>query len=391
MRLEYTPEQKALRKELREYFACLLTDEVRSRLGDADGGPLYRQLVRQLGKDSWLGIGWPREYGGQGRPATDQFIFFDEAQRAGAPVPLVTLNTVGPTIMRYGTEEQKARFLPGILSGELLFAIGYTEPEAGTDLASLRTRAERDGDEYVVNGSKVFTSSAQDADYVWLAARTDPSAPKHKGISILLVPTSSPGFKVTPIMTVGGVRTNATFYEDVRVPASNLVGEENQGWRMITTQLNHERVALAALGGLGEQLWQEALDWAVSTPSGRGGPVAELPWVQMDLARAWALLEAMKLMNWKMVSQVSTGDLSPADSSAVKVYGTEALVEVYRLLLGVLGAAATVRAGSPGALLQGRLERAARAAQINTFGGGVNEIQREIVASVALKMPRLAR
>ncbi|HEY3703167.1 MAG TPA: acyl-CoA dehydrogenase family protein, partial [Acidimicrobiales bacterium] len=263
MFLDYTTEQKELRKQLRQYFARLLPDDVRSELcGPGEGGPLYRRLVGQMGADGWLGLGWPREYGGQGRPPTDQFIFFDEAQRAGAPIPFVTLNTVGPTLMRFGSEEQKARFLPGILAGEIHFAIGYTEPEAGTDLASLRTRAVRDGDEYVVNGSKVFTSGAQDADYVWLAVRTDPDAPKHKGISLLLVPTASPGFKVSPIVTVGGVRTNATYYDDLRVPAANLVGRENEGWRMITTQLNHERVGLAAMGGMAHRLWDEVLAWA---------------------------------------------------------------------------------------------------------------------------------
>jgi alkylation response protein AidB-like acyl-CoA dehydrogenase len=344
-----------------------------------------------MGADGWLGIGWPTEHGGQGRPPTDQFIFFDEAQRAGAPVPFVTLNTVGPTLMRFGTEEQKARFLPGILGGEIHFAIGYTEPEAGTDLASLRTRAVRDGDEYVVNGSKVFTSGAQDADYIWLAVRTDPDAPKHKGISILLVPTTSPGFKVSPIVTVGGVRTNATYYDDLRVPAANLVGRENEGWRMITTQLNHERVGLAAMGGMAHRLWDEVLAWAAATPADGGGRVLDQPWVQMDLARTHARLEAMKLLNWRMTADTAAGTLNPADSSAVKVYGTECLIDVYRTLLGILGPLGYLPAGQPGALLHGDLERAARAAQVNTFGGGVNEVQREIVASVGLGMARSPR
>ncbi len=202
MFLEYTPEQQALRKELREYFAQLLTPEVRAELGEpGEGSPLFRDVVRQIGTDGWLGIGWPREYGGQGRPATDQFIFFDEVQRAGAPFPFVTLNTVGPTIMRFGSEEQKSFFLPGILAGEVNFAIGYTEPEAGTDLASLRTRAVLDGDEWVINGNKVFTSGANQADYVWLACRTDPDAPKHKGISIIVVPTASAGTRRPPRTT----------------------------------------------------------------------------------------------------------------------------------------------------------------------------------------------
>ena len=206
MNLEESPEQQELRAELRQYYADLLTDEVRAGLAEGgEGGEAWGQVVRQIGKDGWLGIGWPKEFGGQGRPATDQFIFFDETRRAGAPFPFVTINTVGPTIMRFGTDEQKSFFLPQILAGELNFAIGYTEPEAGTDLASLRTRAVLDGDEWTINGNKIFTSGADQADYIWLATRTDPDAPKHKGISIFLVPTSSPGFSCTPIVTVGGV------------------------------------------------------------------------------------------------------------------------------------------------------------------------------------------
>jgi alkylation response protein AidB-like acyl-CoA dehydrogenase len=392
MFLEYTPEQQALRTELREYFARLLTPDVRVELGEpGEGSPRFRDVVRQMGTDGWLGIGWPTEYGGQGRPATDQFIFFDEVQRAGAPFPFVTLNTVGPTIMRFGSEEQKSFFLPGILAGEINFAIGYTEPEAGTDLASLRTRAVLDGDEWVIDGNKVFTSGANQADYVWLACRTDPDAPKHKGISIIVVPTASAGFKCTPIVTVGGNTTTATYYDDVRVPAGNVVGDVNAGWQLITTQLNHERVGLAAMGGLAHRLWDEVVDWCRATDSGGGGPMIDVPWVQMDLARAHARLEAMKLLNWRMAAALDAGALEPADSSAVKVYGTETLVDVYRTLLGVLGSRGYLPSGSPGAVLQGDVERAGRAAQINTFGGGVNEVQREIIASAGLGMARRAR
>jgi alkylation response protein AidB-like acyl-CoA dehydrogenase len=392
MFLEYTPEQQALRKELREYFAQLLTPAVRAELGEpGEGSPLFRDVVRQIGTDGWLGIGWPQEYGGQGRPATDQFIFFDEVQRAGAPFPFVTLNTVGPTIMRFGSDEQKSFFLPGILAGEINFAIGYTEPEAGTDLASLRTRAVLDGDEWVINGNKVFTSGANQADYVWLACRTDPEVPKHKGISIIVVPTASVGFKCTPIVTVGGNTTTATYYDDVRVPKGNVIGDVNTGWQLITTQLNHERVGLAAMGGLAHRLWDEVAAWCRTTDSGQGGRMIDVPWVQMDLARAHARLEAMKLLNWRMAAALDAGALKPADSSAVKVYGTETLVDVYRTLLGVLGASGYLPAGSPGAVLQGDVERAGRAAQINTFGGGVNEVQREIIASAGLGMARRAR
>lgn len=389
MHLAETPEQQALRKELREYFAAMLTPEVRDRLGDHGvGSPEFRRLIRTMGADGWLGLGWPTEFGGQGRPATDQFILFDEVQRARAPFPFVTVNTVGPALMAHGTEEQKARYLPGILGGELNFAIGYTEPEAGTDLASLRTRAVRDGDELVINGNKVYTSGANQADYVWLACRTDPDAPKHKGISIVIVPTDSPGFSWTPIHTVGGVTTTATYYSDVRVPVANVVGEMHSGWKLITMQLNHERVGLAALSGLTERLLDDVVTWARTTDAGDGSMMIDQPWVQLDLARCAAMLQANRLMTWRLVKAVSDNTLGPAEASSVKVFGTESTVEVYRLLQGVLGACAHVRDGSAGALLHGEIERAARAAQINTFGGGVNEIQRELVAAAGLGLVR---
>src|SRR4051794_6928906 len=278
MEFDESAEQQTLRKELRTYLADLL-----ARFAGAPPGhdaEQFRRFVRQMGADGWLGIGWPKEYGGQGRPPTDQYIFFDEVQRAGAPFPFVTLNTVGPTLMLYGSEEQKQRFLPGILNGDVNFAIGYTEPGAGTDLASLRTRAVRDGDEYVVNGNKIFTSGANQADYIWLACRTDADAPNHKGISLLIVPTDAGGFSWSPIVTVGGVMTTATYYDGVRVPVANRVGQENEGWRMITTQLNHERVGLAALGGLGRRLYEEVIDWV--TAEG----LWDQAWVRLDLARA---------------------------------------------------------------------------------------------------------
>src|SRR5579872_6149563 len=389
MFLEESPEQRELRAELRRYYAELLTDDVRQGLAEGgEGGDAWREVVRQIGKDGWLGIGWPTEFGGQGRPATDQFIFFDETRRAGAPFPFVTINTVGPTIMRFGTEEQKSFFLPKILAGELNFAIGYTEPEAGTDLASLRTRAVRDGDEYVVNGAKVFTSGADLADYVWLAVRTDPDAPKHKGISILCVSTDSPGFSFSPIITVAGAGTTATYYSDVRVPAERLVGAENEGWRMITTQLNHERVGLAAWSGFSSHLYEETITWAATATGTDGRRVLDLPWVRADLARCRAELEAMYFLNWRMATLLAADTMSPADSSAVKVFGVERSIEIYHRLLGIVGATGYLVPGSPGAALAGRLERTARHAQINTFGGGVNEVQREIVASVGLGMTR---
>ena len=393
MHLDFTPEQDALRREIRTYYRDLFTPELRAAL-DAEwhecGGPVYRHVVGRMGTDGWLGIGWPKEYGGQGRTALEQFIFWDETYRARAPLHVIAVNTVGPTIMEFGTEVQKKTLLPGILKGKLFFGIGYTEPGAGTDLASLETRAVRDGDHYVIDGQKIFTTHAQDADYIWLAARTDPDAPKHKGISIILVPTGSPGFSVTPIYTLGGERTNATYYEGVRVPVENRVGPEHQGWRLITSQLNHERITLAA-PGLADRLFDEVWTWAGTTAAPGGGRMLDEAWVQLLLARVYARLEALKVLNWRSAWSITAGTPNMAEASAVKVMGTEFFVECYRALLEVVGAAGLVPAGEPGALFGGLLEHAYRSATTLTFGGGVNEVQRDIIAMAGLGLPRAQR
>ncbi|MFS8203283.1 acyl-CoA dehydrogenase family protein (plasmid) [Streptomyces sp. CWNU-52B] len=398
MHLAPTERQRRLRAELRAYFRELMPDGP-----PAAGSGEHRALLRRIGADGWLGLGWPEVYGGQGRGADEQFVFFDEAYRAGAPVSMVTLNTVGPTLMKYGTEEQKDFFLPRILRGELVFAIGYSEPSAGTDLASLRTRAVRvgagagageghgdawRGGEWLVDGQKVFTSNAQHADWIWLACRTDPDAPKHRGISILLIPTDAPGFSWTPIETVGGLTTTATYYGGIRVPASRLVGEENGGWGLITNQLNHERVALAAIGMQAEDFYAAVLAAAGTPDPVTGRRRVDEPWVRSKLAEVHARLAATRLLNWRLVGDVGAGRLAPGDASGVKVVGTESAVEAYRMCQEVIGSDALVRFGSPGVFEDGELERMNRAAQINTFGGGVSEVQREIVATMRLGMTR---
>ena len=386
MQVALSDDQVKLRDELRAYFADMMTPDVEAAMSNGEGGGrLYRELVLKIGSDGWLGIGWPKEYGGQGRSAIEQFIFFDEAQRAGAPVPFLTINTVGPTIMQYGTAEQKAAFLPSILRGEVHFSIGYSEPNAGTDLASLRTSAVFDGDEWVIDGSKLWTSLVQDADYVWLAARTDPDALKHKGLSILIVPTTAEGFSWTPVHTMAGPTTSATYYQDVRIPTSALVGEENRGWSLITNQLNHERVALTSAAPVQTAL-REVREWAQRTKLPGGDRVIDQEWVRLHLARVHAKVEFLKLMNWRIAWGVRESP-RPADASATKVFGTEFATEAYRLLMEVLGANAVVRQGSPGALLHGRIERMHRSSLILTFGGGTNEVQRDIIAAVGLGLP----
>lgn len=393
MHITYTAEQQELREELRSYFAKLITPERREALaaqtGEYGSGTVYRDVVREMGRDGWLTLGWPKEYGGQERSAMDQLIFTDEASIAGAPVPFLTINSVAPTIMHFGSDEQKQFFLPRISSGELHFSIGYSEPGAGTDLASLRTTAVRDGDDYIVNGQKMWTSLIAYADYVWLACRTDPNAKKHKGISMLIVPTTADGFSYTPVHTMAGPDTSATYYQDVRVPATNLVGEENGGWALMTNQLNHERVALVSAAPIQGAL-RDTIEWAQNTKTADGRRVVDQEWVQINLARVHAKVEYLKLMNWEVAWGAEHAP-SKGDASACKVFGTEFATEAYRLLMEVLGPLAYLRQDSRGAVLRGRVERMHRSSLILTFGGGTNEVQRDILAMTALGQPPAKR
>jgi len=390
VRIAYTDEQTALRDELAGYYRELLTDEIRDALHQEHGaGPVNRQVVKQMAADGWLGIGWPKEYGGQGRSQIEQFIFFDESMRSGAPVPMLTINTVGPTIMANGTDEQKQAFLPRILAGDLHFCIGYSEPEAGTDLAALATRAVRDGDEYVINGQKMWTSLASDADYCWLAVRTDPDAPKHKGISMIIVDMKAPGITVDPLHLLSTHDINAVFYDDVRVPADNLVGGENNGWNLIVSQLNHERVTLCSAGLL-EQSFQEVTAFARTEQCG-SGRLIDQQWVQLNLAKVRAGLDFLRLINWKVAWTASQGHMDVADASSIKVFGTEFYLESFRLLMEILGSRAILDRESPSALMTGRLEMNYRSLVILTFGGGTNEIQRDLIAMFGLGLPRALR
>ena len=391
MEIGLTEEQEGLRSEIREYYANLLTPELEAELSAAGGvGPTVRRVGKQMATDGWLGIGWPKEWGGQGRSSIEQFIFFDESMRSGAPVPMLTINTVGPTIMSFGSEEQKEFFLPRILAGEVHFCIGYTEPNAGTDLAALETKGVVDGDELVINGQKIFTSLAGDADYCWLAVRTNPEASKHKGISIVIVPMDTPGVRVVPMQLIGDHNINTTFWEDVRVPITNVVGGLNNGWSLITNQLNHERVTLCSPGII-ERALGDVLEWAKETKLADGRRVVDQEWVRINLAKVHAKLEFLRLINWKVAWTATQGHLDVADASSIKVFGTEFYLEALRLLTEVIGPTATLKRDSPGAVIRGRLESYSRGLIILTFGGGTNEVQRDLIAIFGLGMPRSLR
>lgn len=392
MHIAYTPEQEALRKELRGYFADLMTPEVTEAAFRGDtGDPACLEAVRQMGRDRWLGAGWPTEYGGRGFGPVEQFIFMDESWRAGAPTPFLSINTVGQTIMQFGNQEQKDFFLPKILAGELHFSIGYTEPSAGTDLASLTTKAVKDGDEWVINGQKIYTSLASYADYVWLAARTDPDAPKHKGITMFAVPTTDPGYSYSKISTMVNASTFNTFYDDVRVGDDAIIGELHGGWNLIVNQLNYERIGLAPPGMIARS-YEDVLAYAKATSIGGGKRVIDQEWVQINLARVRSGIEYLTLLNWKVAALEAAGAaVNPADSSSIKVFGTEFFTDAYRWLMEIVGQAAALQPGSPEAALASRLDRGFQGTLILTFGGGVNEIQRDLIAMFGLGMPRMPR
>ncbi|AMN45550.1 acyl-CoA dehydrogenase [Steroidobacter denitrificans] len=389
MYVEYTPEQLDLRREFRAYLAGLMTLEERAQMRRSrESGETYRAVIRRMGQAGWLTPGWPVDYGGRALDPLAQKILLEELWLAEAPFPFVTVNTIGPALIRRGTEQQKRNFLPRIARGEIIFAIGYTEPGAGSDLASLKTRAERDGEHYVISGQKIFTSGAEGADYVWLAVRTDPQAPAHKGITIFVMDTRLPGFSVTPIYTVGDIRTNITFYEKVRVPADMMIGELHGGWQLITEQLNHERVGLAALAYGAMGCFDMTLEWARSTAAPEGARVIDRPWVQLVLAEAYAVLQANAMLGNRVAWEISQGSVRAELAGACKVFSTESYIKVLQLLLDVVGSAGVVKDGSPGAALQARLEREWRSCQINTFGGGATEVLRDMVAQMGLGLPR---
>lgn len=398
-----TPEQEQFGQEFRDYLAKYLTPEIRAEsvnflnmnkhtdpgvFGRGEyGGPKSKEFIRQLGADGWLGVGWPKEYGGQGRTPMEQHIFFEIIYGERAPFPVLTLNAVGPTIMQYGSQEQKDEFLPRILKGEMEIAIAYTEPSAGTDLFSLTTSAVKKGDEYIINGQKVFTSIAHIADYLWLAARTDADASKkHKGISLFLIPIDLPGISITPIYTVGGHRTNAIYFDDVRVPKSCLIGEENTGSQCIVYQLDRERIALVASYPMTRRI-NKTIEWAKRTMA-NGKPVIDQPGVRAKFAELQADVEVLKLFNFKVVDNMTKGLPVWAEASTVKVFGSELNIRINNTLLEIMGPYGQVQSPDPLAPADGLVDEHFRDDLIFIFGGGANEVQRDIIAMVGLGMPR---
>ena len=390
MKIELTKNQQKLKDELKEYFSTLLNKELLSEMSDPQffegGGPEFKKALKIMGEDGWIGLSWPKEFGGKEFTPIEQYIFVEEIMRTGFPFPFLTTESVGPMIAQYGSDWAKETIAKSILRGETIFAIGYSEPNAGTDLASLKTLALPDKEGFKINGQKIWTSLANYADYIWLAARTNNDVKKHKGISMFIVPTDDDGFSYTPIQTLGDVTTNMTYYDDIYVSKDNLVGELNSGWNLITSQLNLERLALVNHGPV-DELYHQLLSLAKSTKVDSKNVLSDIDWVKSNFAKIYSGLETLKLICWKQVWGMENNVLSMTDASLAKIYGSEYFIEAYRMMMEIFGELSIIRDDSL-SILNSRLERMYRTASILTFGGGTNEVQRDIISMAGLLMPR---
>jgi alkylation response protein AidB-like acyl-CoA dehydrogenase len=395
MDLSFTEEEERFRQRVRTFM--------QENLPEGWGKPGYkyptgeastqfqRQWTRRLHQAGFLGMAWPREYGGQGASQIELAIFNEEAARFRAPNPIngVGLILAGPTIMAHGTEEQKKRFLPKILSGEELWCQGFSEPNAGSDLGSLRTRAELVGDEFIVNGQKVWTTQAQIADWCILMVRTDPSAPKHRGISYLLVDMRSPGVTVKPLRQMtGGHEFNEMFFENVHVPRANLLGELNGGWRVGMTTLMNERGTSAFAVWLRYRITFDELVEMARQRLRQGRPATADPVIRQQLAQAYIDLEGLRYVSYRTFSQILKGGTPGPEGSISKVVWSELNQRMNELAMAIQGPASQLVRGSAYAIEDGRWQFTFLRSRANTIEAGTSEIQRNIIAQRVLGLPK---
>jgi len=389
MRYAFTESQLAWRDEvrafIREHKTAALDDEMR-RLSNEEIGPQARKFQDALLAKGWWGICWPKEYGGQERSAIELFIFIEEMTLASCPYLSLTYTSMAPTILRVGTDEQKSHWLPRITRGEIEFAAGYSEPEAGTDLASLRTRADLDGDHYLVNGQKTWNTGAHTATHQWLAVRTDQQAKKHQGISLLIVPMDAPGITVQPIYVWPGLRTNAVFFDNVRVPKDHLIGAPGMGFYYIAMALDFERIAIGSPAMVQRMFGQ--LRETVATIERDGRPLAADPAVRRKLARLETEIEAARWLAIQNAWAIDQGGVPTTEASMAKIFVSELSARFADVALEILGPLGQLGPDDADAPVDGRIQWLYRVAPMLRFGGGTNEVQRIIIAQRGLGLPR---
>ena len=387
MEFGFKEEEEKLIKEVRSFIEKEATPAVVEEslgLGLIYGGQEGRRFIQKLAARGWLTPNWPKAYGGLETSEMITYMIRDELAYAWVPTIFVGAHMAGPAIFRYGTEEMKRTFLPHIASGEIEFALGYTEPQAGSDLASLNIRAEDKGAYYLINGQKTFNTHCHVADYHWLAARTDFEAPKHKGISLFIVDLKSPGITIRPLITMAGWRTNEVYYDDVKVPKENLVGEKNRGFYYVMTALDFERMAPP---GAYRKLFEEVVRYAKET-SLSGSPISKDPLVRQKLAQMAIELEVCKLLYYRLPYLLDKEMVPNYQSSMEKMFVTEVMQRIAETGMEVLGLYGQLKKGEKWAPLAGRMELFYRWSVVETIYGGTSEIQRTIIAQRGLELPR---
>jgi len=382
----FTQEEEAFRQEIREFLRQELGLERKERTPLELFNP---DFSRKLAEKGWLGVGWPKEYGGLGRPYTQQLIYGEEMlyYRAPAGAHILAQNMVGPTLIAVGSEEQKREFLPRILKGEIVFCLGYTEPNAGSDLANCQTTAVADGDDYIINGQKLFTSFAGQADYAWMTVRTDPNAPKkHRGLSMFIVDMKTPGITVGKLDTMWDYPLYEVFFDNVRVPKTAVVGELNQGWYYLTTALDHERVFMGATVAQHRRLFEDLVQYAKETHH-NGKPLSKDPIIRQRLAQLAIDLEIARLFGYRVAWLLGRGIVPFSEASITKVFTSELERRLANTAMQILGLHGQLER-EPRAPFNGYMEWEYRFSIMMAIGGGSNEIQRMIIAIAGLGLPR---
>jgi len=395
MDFRFSQEEEAFRQEVRQW----LKQEIPQRWVELDPGiweeseeswALAREFQRKLGEKGWLAPAYPREYGGLELSHMKRLILAEELAYNRAPVSIeveITVNWVTPSIMLFGSERQKKEYVSGVARGDIIFCLGYSEPDAGSDLASLKTRAVEDGDEYVINGQKTWCSYGHLADYCWLAARTDPDAPRHKGISMFIVDMKTPGITTRPLVNVLNKHSfNEVFFDDVRIPKENLVGEKNNGWYQLVIALDFERSSIG-YAAANQRLIEELISYAKET-SRNGEPLANDPLIRNELAQLAVENEVARMMAYRIAWMYTKGIHPSYESSMSMVFVSEVTRRTANAGMRVLGHYGELGRDSRWAVMNARIMRMCLSALSIGVGGGSNEIQRNIIAMRGLALPR---
>ncbi len=387
MDFSFSPEDEAFREEVRAFIREELGDRDIIRGGNLDAWKAYRQFIQKLAGRGWLTLAWPEEWGGQGASHIKQLVYNEEMALAEAPATDLGSDRVGPTIMLYGTDDQKEKFLPPIVKGEVVWCQGFSEPGSGSDLASLQTKAALDGDEFVINGSKIWTSLAHFAEWIILLVRTDQDAPKHRGISYLLVDMKTPGVEVRPLVDMlGRHQFNEVFFDNVRVPRDALVGEMNRGWYVATATLDFERSGIGRVIG-SRKTYEQLVTYTRETTRG-GTALIEHPLVRAKLADLRIEFEVGKNLSYRVAWMQNQNLIPNYEASVSKMFGSELSQRLANAGIEIMGLGGQLAPGSPWAPLAGKFETLYLNSAALTVAAGTSEIQRNIIAGRGLGLPR---